>query len=87
MQKLPKKPTKTPQKSFMKRKTKTFNGYINGFHLGGLQLIPDFIFGKNFRDFDADEWISYICLLHTKATEQEKDLKKLKRKLKSLTKI
>ena len=70
----------------MKKKTKTFVGCINGVHLSGLHFIPDLIFGKNFKDFDSDEWVSYICLLLTKATEQEKDLKRLKRKLKSLTK-
>ena len=71
----------------MKKVTKTFTGCINGFHLGGLELFPDIIMGKNFKDFDADEWISFICLLHTKATKQEKEIKTLKRKLKALTKI
>lgn len=69
----------------MKKQTKTFVGCINGVHLSGLLSIPNLIFGKNFKDFDSDEWVSYICLLHTKVTEQEKDLKRLRKKLKSLT--
>lgn len=70
----------------MKQQTKTFTGCINNFHLGGLEMFPDHVLGKKVTDFEPDEWISFICLLHTKATKQEKEIKTLKRKLKALTK-
>jgi hypothetical protein len=71
----------------MKKETKTFIGCINGVHLSGLQLIPDSILGKKYQDFDSDEWISYICLLHTKAIKQEKEIKRLEKKLKYFNKV
>ena len=62
----------------MKQEPKTFTACINGFHFGNTEMIPDKILGKNITDFDPDEWISYICLLHTKALRYEKEIEKLK---------
>lgn len=61
-----------------KNSAKTFTGSINGFNLGGLKMIPEHILGKKIADLDADEWISFICLLHTKCLKLEKENKKLK---------
>ena len=69
-----------------KNSAKTFTGSINGFHLGGLKMIPDFILGKKFTELDADEWISFMCLLHTKCLKLEDENKKLKSINKKLTK-
>jgi len=83
---------KTPQKThknfsnMSKNSAKTFTGHINGFNLGGLQMIPDHIMGKKFTELDAEEWISFICLLHTKCLNLEDENKKLKTINKKLTK-
>jgi hypothetical protein len=61
-----------------KNSAKTFTGSINGFNLGGLQMIPEHILGKKISDLDPDEWVSFICLLHTKCLRLEKENKKLK---------
>jgi hypothetical protein len=69
-----------------KNSSKTFTGNINGFHLGGLQMIPDYILGKKFTEFEPEEWTSFICFLHTKCLNLEKENKKLKTINKKLTK-
>ena len=69
-----------------KKPTKTFIGSINGFNLSGLKLIPDHIMGKKITELDTDEWICFICLLHTKCLDLEKDKKKLLKINKVLTK-
>jgi hypothetical protein len=66
---------------------KTFTGSINGFNLGGLQMIPENIMGKKTTELNADEWLSFMCLLHTKCLKLETEIKNLRIINKKLTKI
>jgi hypothetical protein len=69
-----------------KNSAKTFTGHINGFNLGGLEMIPEYILGKKMTDLDAEELLSFMCLLHTKCQKLEHEMKNLRSINKKLTK-